>query len=201
MKILIASNNKHKISEISKILDEYFPGQFEVLSPRELGIDLDVEETADTLEGNAELKARSFFKAAHIPVIADDTGLEIDALNGKPGVFSARFAGEPPDDSKNRLKVLELMKNIPEEKRTARFRTVICYYDNAKPVFIEGKCEGKIIDEERGNAGFGYDPIFVPQGYKKSFAEMQPAKKNAISHRAKAILNFVNLLKNTLKKD
>jgi XTP/dITP diphosphohydrolase len=200
MKILIASNNKHKIEEINRILNEHFPGQFELISPSELGLELEVDETADTLEGNAELKARAFHEATGMPVIADDTGLEIDALGGKPGVFSARFAGEPPDDAKNRLKVLELLQAVPEKDRKARFRTVICYFDKTKPVFIEGRCEGQIINEERGKSGFGYDPVFKPAGFDKTFAEMSASEKNAISHRGRAVMNFVNWLKNNLQE-
>ena len=199
MKILIASNNKHKISEISKILDIVIQERIEVISPKDIGLALDVEENATTLEGNAELKAKAFFEASMMPVIADDTGLEIDALEGKPGVYSARFACEPPNDALNRKKVLEMMKDIPFEKRTARFRTVICYIDNLQKAFIEGKCEGKIIGEERGSAGFGYDPIFLPEGYSKTFAEMSAQEKNAISHRGRAVLNFANWLKKNVK--
>lgn len=194
MKIFIASNNRHKISEIQKILDSKHPGKYQLLSPSDLNIELEVEENAPTLEGNAELKASAFFKAAGIPVIADDTGLEIDALEGKPGVFSARFAGEPSNDAKNRQKVLDSLKDIPKDKRTARFRTVICYIDGNHKAFIEGECEGEIIDKELGNSGFGYDPIFMPKGYDITFAQMTAEQKNAISHRGKAILNFADWL-------
>jgi len=144
---------------------------------------LDVVEDTDTLEGNAELKARAFFDKAQIPVIADDTGLEIDALDGRPGVYSARFAGEDVTYADNRRKALELLANIPDKKRTARFRTVICYFDGKRKEFIEGRCDGKIIFEDRGDAGFGYDQIFMPDGYDRTFAEMSADEKNAISHR------------------
>lgn len=198
MKILIATNNKHKINEILSILEEKIPGQIQLVRPRDLGINLNVEENTNSLEGNAELKARAFFNAAKIPVIADDTGLEIDALNGQPGVISARFAGEPSNDERNRKKVLELMRKIPEKERTARFRTVICYIDEKTTNFIQGKCEGKIINEERGNAGFGYDPIFMPDGSNKTFAEMTAEEKNAVSHRGNAIKNFADWLSDRL---
>ena len=194
MKLLIATNNKHKISEIVRIFEQKIPGKIDILTPNDLHLELDVEETAGTLEGNAELKAKAFFDAVKIPVIADDTGLEIDALDGQPGVYSARFAGEPPNDERNRQKVLALMKDIPEEERTARFRTVICYIDDKGINFIEGKCEGKIIEEERGDAGFGYDPIFIPEGFDKTFAEMTADEKNSISHRGRAIRNFADWL-------
>ncbi len=194
MKLLIASNNKHKISEIQRILNEKFPGKYEILSPADLSINLDVVEDTDTLEGNAELKARAFFDKAQIPVIADDTGLEIDALDGRPGVYSARFAGEDVTYADNRRKALELLANIPDKKRTARFRTVICYFDGKRKEFIEGRCDGKIIFEDRGDAGFGYDQIFMPDGYDRTFAEMSADEKNAISHRGRAIRNFADWL-------
>jgi XTP/dITP diphosphohydrolase len=194
MKLLIASNNKHKISEIQRILNEKFPGKYEILSPADLSINLDVVEDADTLEGNAELKARAFFDKAQIPVIADDTGLEIDALDGRPGVYSARFAGEDVTYADNRRKALELLANIPDKKRTARFRTVICYFDGKRKEFIEGRCDGKIIFEDRGDAGFGYDQIFMPDGYDRTFAEMSADEKNAISHRGRAVRNFADWL-------
>ncbi len=190
MKLLIASNNKHKFSEIVKILNEKFPGKYEVLSPADLSIVLDVEENANTLEGNAKLKAEAFFEQAKIPVIADDTGLEIDALGGKPGVYSARFAGEDASDKDNRRKALKLLQDIPMHKRNARFRTVICYIDSNVKAFIDGKCEGKIIDEERGDEGFGYDRIFMPDGFNRTFAEMSADEKNEISHRGRAVKNF-----------
>jgi XTP/dITP diphosphohydrolase len=194
MKLLIASNNKHKINEIQSILDEKFPSKYQALSPANLSLNLDVEENADTLEGNAELKARAFFEHTGIPVIADDTGLEVDALNGKPGVYSARFAGEPANDENNRRKILTLLKDIPDEQQTARFRTVICYIDKNTREFIEGKCEGKIINEERGNEGFGYDSVFIPRGFERTFAEMSSDEKNAISHRGRAVRDFADWL-------
>ena len=198
MKILIASNNTHKISEIQKILNLRYKDKFELLSPNDLSLTLDVDESANDLEGNAELKAKAFFEAAKIPVIADDTGLEIDALNGEPGVYSARFAGENANDSQNRHKVLGLMKDVPDNKRTARFRTVICYIDSNHTAFIEGNCDGKIIKEEHGDAGFGYDPIFMPEGFDRTFAEMTADEKNYISHRGKAIRNFADWLKSNI---
>jgi len=195
MKILIASNNIHKIEEINSILNIKLSSKIEVLSPSEIGVELDVEEDADTLEGNALLKAKAYFDASGLPVIADDTGLMIDALNGAPGVYSARYAGEPPNDANNRKKVLDELSQIADAKRSARFKTVICYFDKDGFNFIDGTCEGKIIDHEIGENGFGYDSIFIPEGYNSTFAEMSPSEKNQLSHRAKAIFNLADWLR------
>ena len=198
MKILIASNNKHKLSEIQEILDSSNIEDIQLVIPNEFpGYSIDVPETEDTLEGNSYLKAKAYFDLVKIPVIADDTGLETDALKGLPGVHSARFAGEHGNDALNRKKLLELLNDIPDGQRTARFRTVICFVNNDIPAYIEGICEGKIIDKEIGTNGFGYDSIFVPFGYNKTFAEMNAEEKNKISHRGKAIINFVAFLKNS----
>jgi len=194
MKLLIASNNKHKIDEIRKVLKEKITVQVEVFSPKDLGIDIDVIEDADTLEGNALLKAEAFYKASEIPVIADDTGLLIEFLEGKPGVYSARYAGEPPVDRNNRKKVLAELEGISKEKRNAKFVTVICYIDKTGHYFIIGECEGTITIEEKGDNGFGYDSIFSPAGFDRTFAEMSSSEKNAISHRGKAIVKFAEWL-------
>ena len=196
MKILLASNNKHKQKEMQQIFDAEAPGKIELIIPDDIfDKRYNVEENADTLEGNAFLKAQAFFELAEMPVIADDTGLEIDALKGAPGVHSARYAGEHGDDEANRRKVLSLITGVPEERRGAQFRTVICFIETGEPIYVDGKCKGKIIEEERGSAGFGYDPIFIPEGYDKTFAEMPAEEKNKISHRANAALNLIKLLK------
>ncbi|MBM2815031.1 MAG: non-canonical purine pyrophosphatase, RdgB/HAM1 family [Ignavibacteria bacterium] len=213
MKILIGTNNQHKIREIRQIFHEFNLDAIELLTPAEiLESPLEIEENGATLEENALLKARAFFEPSKITSIADDTGLEIDALDGKPGVHSARFAGielgtgdwglgignpspdpcpPPPvpgaNDASNRKKVLKLMENVPPESRQACFRTVICLVDDEKKMYFEGICEGKIITEERGSSGFGYDPIFVPDGFTRTFAEMIAEEKNSISHRGRAI--------------
>ncbi len=197
MTILIATNNKHKKIEIQNILLGLNLNNFQLVTPESLGILIDVEETSDTLEGNAKLKAQAFSNISRLPVIADDTGLEIDFLDGQPGVYSARFAGEDGNDTLNRAKVLKLLQNVPDSERSARFRTVICFIHNHQIHFIEGVCEGKIINEERGINGFGYDSIFIPKDYKKSFAEMSSEEKNQISHRSRAIQKFAEFLKNT----
>lgn len=195
MVILLATNNQHKKNEIQKILNGFNLNDIELITPESLGISIEVEETSDNLEGNAKLKAEAFAKISGLPVIADDTGLEIDYLDGRPGVYSARFAGEDGNDARNRLKVLKLLQNIPDNKRTAKFRTVICLFINSQIKFIEGVCKGIIIDEERGSNGFGYDSIFIPEGFKKTFAEMSGEEKNQISHRSIAINKLAEFLK------
>jgi XTP/dITP diphosphohydrolase len=197
MTILIATNNQHKKIEIQNILLGLNINNIHLVTPESLGIFIEVAETADTLEGNSKLKAVAFAEKSGLPVIADDTGLEIDFLNGQPGVYSARFAGEDGNDTLNRTKVLKLLQNVPESERSAKFRTVICFIHNHQINFIEGLCLGKIADEEKGSNGFGYDPIFIPENFKKSFAEMSPEEKNQISHRSRAIHKFAEFLKNT----
>jgi XTP/dITP diphosphohydrolase len=196
MKLLLGSNNRHKQSELQAIFDKEMPGSIDLLIPDDvLSEKIEVDETGNTFEENAYLKAKAFNDASGIPTFAEDTGLEIDALNGEPGIFSARYSGEHGNDSANRKKVLELMIDIPPEGRTARFRTVICLIINNKVEYLEGICAGKIIYDERGTNGFGYDPIFMPDGYDMTFAEMPSELKNSISHRNKAALNLINCLK------
>ncbi|MCL2108330.1 MAG: RdgB/HAM1 family non-canonical purine NTP pyrophosphatase [Oscillospiraceae bacterium] len=186
-KIIAATNNKGKLIELVKILSER---GFEVLSLKQAAIEIDIEETGTTFEENALLKAREIYKIAKIPVIADDSGLEVDYLNGAPGVYSARYA-EP---GKRRAKVLEKLQNVPYEKRTAKFVCCICYIDeNADEQLFYGACEGKISYENKGENGFGYDPIFeVREGV--TMAMLTDDEKNAISHRGRALEKFVNYL-------
>lgn len=180
-KIVFATNNDHKLSEVREILG----GEIEVISLLQIGCTDEIPETALTLEGNAKIKAEYIFEKYGVDCFADDTGLEIDALGGKPGVFSARYAGEPSNSVNNVKKVLEEMQNILDRK--ARFRTVICCIEKGKSLFFEGKIEGIITLEPKGENGFGYDPIFIPHGYDKCFAELNSAEKNKISHRALAV--------------
>ncbi len=198
MKILLASNNKHKAKEVlDKIREAKL--QVEILTPEDISSDIfDVEETGQTLEENAFLKANFFYKKFNLPAFADDTGLEVDALGGEPGVFSARFSGIYGNDKANRAKLLSLLANIPKSERTARFRTVICFVYSGKSAFFEGVCPGEITTEERGEGGFGYDSIFVPKGHSLTFAEMSFEEKNRISHRSRAIEKFVDFLKKLL---
>lgn len=199
MKLLFGSNNKHKAEEIKQIINTNFPDYFEILTPNNIfNNSPEIEETGTTLSENAYIKANAFYKLTGIPCFADDTGLEIDALDKKPGVYSARFAGEDCIDADNRKKVLRLLQNTPNNERTARFKTVICFYDGINSNYIEGVCEGSIINTEKGNSGFGYDPIFVPDGYNLSFAEMSSKEKNMISHRGQAIHNFIEFLKDKI---
>jgi XTP/dITP diphosphohydrolase len=196
MKLLIASNNKHKLEEIKNIFDLEFDIDVSLVTPNDvLNEDFDIEENGKTLEENAFLKAHAFYTKTGIPTIADDTGLEIDALGGEPGIYSARFAGEHGNDAMNRKKALDLLLNTSQENRTARFRTVICYFNGSKTEYINGICDGIIIDQERGTSGFGYDPIFIPYGFKLTFAEMSQQDKNKISHRGKAIRCLAEFLK------
>lgn len=201
MKILLGSNNRHKQRELQQIFDRHAPGLVELLMPGDiLNESLDVVEDGTTLEENARKKAIAFNTASDMPAIADDTGLEIISLNGAPGVHSARFSGEYGNDKANRAKVLKLMADVPDAKRTARFRTVICFADGNNHFFVDGICRGFIGREERGSGGFGYDSLFFPDGYQKTFAEMPADEKNAISHRANAAVNFVRFLKKEYEK-
>ncbi len=180
MQIVFATNNQNKLREINHILGD----SFQLLSLRDLKIEDDIPENEPTLEGNALHKARHIYRIVNIDVFADDTGLEIDALNGQPGVHSARFAGEAKDSNANIDKVLALLG--PETDRRARFRTVIALVIDRKEYLFEGTVEGRILNEKRGNEGFGYDPVFVPEGSSRTFAEMPLSEKNLISHRARA---------------
>ena len=188
-KIVFATNNAHKLSEVKSILSP----DFEIISLKELNCFDDIPETADTLDGNALLKAEYIHSRFNIDCFADDTGLEIRALGGEPGVFSARYAGENHDAEKNMEKVLRLLGDTDDRK--AQFRTVIALIKNGETLFFEGKIEGRILKEPRGNEGFGYDPIFVPDGYDLSFAELGVEEKNKISHRALAVQQLIDYLK------
>jgi len=186
IKIVIATKNKGKVKEIARLLA--LP-QIDFLSLEEAaGSNFKVEEIHHTYFENALLKAKEAARATGLPAIADDSGLEVDALNGAPGVFSARFAGEEGNDEKNIKKLLSMLDGVPLEERTARFRCVAVAYFPEEDVVLsaEGVCDGRIIHERRGTGGFGYDPVFVPDGYDLTFAEMSLAEKNKISHRSKA---------------
>lgn len=180
MTLIFASNNKHKVKEIKSILGN----SFTLLSLSDLAIQEDIPEDEPLLEGNALAKARFIHKATGMNVFADDTGLETEALNGLPGVHSARFAGESKDSSANIEKLLLLLGKT--ENRKARFRTVIALIFENKEYLFEGIVNGNIISVKRGNEGFGYDPVFIPEGKNLTFAEMSLDEKNSISHRARA---------------
>lgn len=193
-KVIIASRNQGKIEEISNMLAKY---GIDAVSRDEFGVPkFEVEETGSTFEENSLLKAETIMSMVNMPVIADDSGLEVYALGGAPGVYSARYAGEGCTMQDNRDKMLFELGDIPDEKRTARFATVITLlYPDGEKLVARGECEGKIIAEERGEKGFGYDPIFVPFGYDITFAEMSQEEKNAISHRGKALILLEDLIR------
>ena len=190
MKLVFASNNPHKVKEIKSVLGS----SFTLLGLNDLDITEDIPENEPDLEGNALSKARYIYKVTGLDVFADDTGLEIETLGGLPGVHSARFAGENKDSSANIAKVLEMLKG--KENRKARFRTVIALILDNNEYLFEGVVEGKIIDERRGKDGFGYDPVFIPEGKTRTFAEMDLAEKNTVSHRARAFKKLRDFLGN-----
>lgn len=179
-KFVFATNNAHKLEEVSAILKD----KVELLSMKDINCTVDIPETADTLEGNALIKARFIFKNYHSNCFADDTGLEVEALDGAPGVYSARYAGDAHNSEANMKKLLHDLEGA--ENRKAQFRTVFALIIDGKEHLFEGIVKGEIIRHRRGNSGFGYDPIFVPEGYTQTFAEMGNELKNKISHRALA---------------
>ena len=190
-KIVFATNNAHKLQEIRQIVGS----DFEILSLADIGCDVDIPETADTLDGNALMKAEFIKEHYGIDCFSDDTGLEIDALGGEPGVYSARYGGVAHDSERNMDKVLTKMQGVTE--RSARFRTVIVLIEGDKVMKFEGKVEGNILTERHGAEGFGYDPIFAPvEADGRTFAEMTAQEKNAISHRGRATAALVAYLKN-----
>ena len=186
MKLIIASNNAHKVSEIKAILGCFYD---EILSLREAGIDMDVVEDTNTFEGNALKKAREVFAVADADaVLSDDSGLMGDALGGAPGVYSARYAGEGHDDAANNAKLLDALRDVPDEKRTARFCTSVALIRKGMPaVTANGSVEGRILRSSQGENGFGYDPLFYYEPLKKSFAQLTPEEKNSVSHRRRAL--------------
>lgn len=180
-KFVFATNNAHKLEEVKALLGD----KIELLSMKDIKCSADIPETETTLEGNALLKARYIYEKYHINCFADDTGLEVEALNGAPGVYSARYAGEEHNSEANMKKLLHELEGV--ENRKAQFRTIFALIIEGKEHLFEGIVKGEIIKQRKGNAGFGYDPIFVPEGYTQTFAEMGSEEKNKISHRAKAV--------------
>ena len=191
MKLVFASNNKNKIKEIQSILN----GSIQILSLEEIGCHEEIPETADTIEGNAVLKANYVTEKYGYDCFADDTGLEVTALNGAPGVYSARYAGEHKDSNDNMNKLLEALKN--ESDRSAQFKTVIALNQNGSQHLFTGIAKGNIILNKTGNHGFGYDPVFQPENYTETFAELASEIKNKISHRAKATQQLIDFLNST----
>lgn len=181
-RLVFATNNGHKLEEIRAILGN----TVEILSLKDIGCHEDIPETAATLEGNAAQKAEFIYKRYGLDCFADDTGLEVEALGGAPGVYSARYAGGEGHDSEANMRKL-LAELAGKDDRKAQFRTVICLIEAGEKHLFEGVVKGKIIEEKRGGSGFGYDPVFVPEGYAETFAEMGNEEKNKISHRARAV--------------
>ncbi|MCL2511573.1 MAG: non-canonical purine NTP diphosphatase [Bacteroidales bacterium] len=187
-KLVFATHNLHKLREIQEIIGD----TYQVIGLNELGLHEEIPETADTLEGNAQIKAEYIYEKLGMDCFSDDTGLEIEALNGAPGVYSARFAGEGCTFQDNIKKTLQLLDGVSNRK--ACFRSVICLIMNGERHFFEGRVDGKIIDVQRGTEGFGYDPIFIPDGFSKTFAEMPLEEKNGISHRGIATQRLIAFL-------
>lgn len=190
MKLVFATNNLHKLKEVQAIV----PSHIQLLSLADINCTEDIPETSPTIEGNAIQKATYIKDNYGYDCFADDTGLEVQVLNGAPGVYSARYAGETKDSNANMNKLLENLEE--KENRNAQFKTVIALYINKKLETFTGICEGTIISEKKGEQGFGYDPIFSPNGYQETFAELPLEKKNSISHRARAVKKLVEFLNN-----
>ena len=189
IELVFATNNLHKLDELSKLAGD----NFHLLSLKDVNCTDDIPETADTLEGNAALKARFIWEKFEKNCFADDTGIEVEALNGQPGVYSARYAGEDQNSEANLAKLLQDMVCVTNRK--ARFRTVICLILKGKESYFEGIVNGVLLAERHGEEGFGYDPIFVPEGYEQTFAEMDMGLKNSMSHRGRATEKLLQFLK------
>lgn len=194
MRMIAATNNKHKLEEIRAILRDR---GMEVISLAEAGLDIDIEENGETFVENALIKAREVFKLTGEAAIADDSGLEVEALGGQPGVRSARYSGETGEDKdkKNNEKLKEALKDVPEDKRSARFCSAIAaVFPGGQEITAVGFVYGKIGYTEKGEHGFGYDPLFIVDGYGRTMAELGPEEKNKISHRANALKEFIRKL-------
>lgn len=192
-KIILASNNAHKLEEIQAILKDF---GYELVSMKDAGLDIDIEENGTTFEANSLIKAKAVYDLLKLPTIADDSGLMVDALDGAPGVYSARYAGEPSDSEKNNTKLIEELKDVPDKERTARFVSVITLYDGSENTIVaRGEAEGRIAHAYQGKSSFGYDPLFIDINSGLTFAELGSEEKNKISHRAKAL----DVLKESLK--
>ncbi|MCK4357671.1 MAG: RdgB/HAM1 family non-canonical purine NTP pyrophosphatase [Candidatus Cloacimonetes bacterium] len=197
MKLVLASKNEDKIKEIKSLLQDL---NLDILTFKDFESFPDTIEDKSTLEGNAEKKSRAIWKKFHLPALADDTGLFVDALNGKPGVYSSRFAGENVTYKQNRQRLLFVLKDIPKEKRTAAFKTVIVFIDKEGSKFVvNGECKGYIGFKEKGDNGFGYDSIFYYDNSNKTFAELSSDKKNKISHRGIALRKIGSIIEENIK--
>ena len=188
MKLIFATHNKNKTKEVKSMM----PSHIELLSLDDINFHTEIEENATTLEGNALLKAKTIFEKTGINCFADDSGLLVDALNGAPGVYSARYAGSQKNDEDNMQKLLSELKD--KTNKNAHFKTVMALIIDGKEYLFEGKIEGKIISEKLGTNGFGYDPIFVPDGYNETFAQLDSETKNKISHRSRALQKMLEFI-------
>ena len=188
MQLIFATHNKNKLKEVKSLV----PDSIQLLSLDDINFDTEIEETAETIEGNALLKAKTIYEKTGINCFADDSGLLVDALNGAPGVYSARYAGEQKNNEDNMQKLLYELQN--HANRNAHFKTVMALILDGKEYLFEGKIEGKIITEKLGTNGFGYDPIFIPDGYNETFAQLDSETKNTISHRARALQKMLEFL-------
>ena len=191
--VILASNNQHKLKEINEILKDF---EYDLISMKEAGLDMDIEETGLTFEANSLIKAQAVLKVTGQIVIADDSGLEVDALNNAPGVYSARYAGPDCIDDDNNKKLLEALKDVPKEKRQGKFVSVITMlFPNGQTIVARGEVEGIIGYEEKGASGFGYDPLFIYEN-GETFAEISSEKKNEISHRSRSLVKLKEILAN-----
>jgi XTP/dITP diphosphohydrolase len=199
-KLVVSTGNQHKVEEIKNILEGL---SIEVVSKKDVGLcDLEVIEDGETLEENSLKKAKALAERLDYMVLADDSGLFVDILNGEPGVYSSRYAGEEGNDKKNNNKLLEELEDIPLKERNAKFKTVmVLITEDKESAIVYGECKGKVGFESKGKNGFGYDPLFTPDGYDKTFGELGEEIKNKISHRAKALENLKEALKNILEVD
>ena len=197
MKVILASQNQHKLVELSAILSQL---GFEIALESEYGLKVEVEETGTTFEENSFLKAEAVMRASGLPVLADDSGLMVDALDGAPGVYSARY-GHKSSDAERIDYLLENLQGVPAERRTAKFVCVItCLWPDGRKIVARGECPGVILDAPRGQGGFGYDPVFYLPEFGKTYAELQPEQKNAVSHRARALQAFCKIYQEEFPK-
>ena len=198
MKVILASQNQHKLVELSAILSQL---GFEIALESEYGLHVDVDETGATFEENSLLKAEAVMKASGLPVLADDSGLMVDALGGAPGVYSARY-GHKSSDAERIDYLLENLKDVPAERRTAKFVCVItCLWPDGRKIVARGECPGQILFAPKGTGGFGYDPVFFLPELNKTYAELAPEEKNAISHRARALQEFCRIYREEFEHD
>lgn len=198
LKITVATHNRHKTDEIKKYFKDY---PVEIYSMADLGLQEEIEETGSTIEENALIKARALKGRVDGLIIADDTGLFVDYLDGKPGVYSARFAGSNATFEDNNKKLLKMLEGVPMDKRRAHFKTVLALIDNNKEIIIEGRIDGYILTEPRGTNGFGYDPVFYVDNLGKTLAELSTDEKNKVSHRALALMKLMDYLSKDLEED